>query len=625
MHNALLPVLEAGITRLAGLDEDGAAFINDRGFSKIHVGIGHSLARCVGRWTAPQAVAALNICRFYHNGQLADLNIPEVDASSLITEEVKRRQEKVDAEILAATSEDADFGVKFGPIREVNTKLGLRHVKSGTVTEAFWAAWRSQKEALKAKGWSVSQFNGEWKVSIWATPNGASRRTEVPATPYTPYVPVKTEGLLAYQIPALGRLVAALQFCGSALDASDTGTGKTYIALAAVRELGKRAFVIAPKAVLPSWRRAAKHLGVEVEAINYELVRRGKTPHGKWLNETQFSWEGLPADSVLIFDEVHRCKGRDTQNSLLLQAARRQGRLTIGLSATCATNPLEMKAIGFLLGLHDGTSKGFWGWVRRWDCKPSRWGGFEFVGGAHTLARLHKEIFPQKGNRVRVADLGDAFPETSIHTQLVDLGLGVAEKVDKIFAEMQESLQELAERSQEDEGENHLTIRLRARQKVELLKVPAFVELADLAIEEGQSVAIFVNFNETLEQIVERLSDYSPVVIHGGQTAEERQNAIDSFNADKSRVIVANIRAGGVGVSLHDLNGNFPRHALISPSDSAIDVRQTLGRVWRAGGKTKSTQRILGVEGSIEEKVLANLERKLENLDSLNDGDLKVA
>ena len=82
------------------------------------------------------------------------------------------------------------------------------------------------------------------------------------------------------------------------------------------------------------------------------------------------------------------------------------------------------------------------------------------------------------------------------------------------------------------------------------------------------------------------------------------------------------IQAGGVGVSLHDLNGVYPRAAFISPTWSAVELRQTLGRVHRAGGKTKSTQRIVFVADSVEEQVRRTVESKLARLDTLNDGDL---
>ena len=92
-----------------------------------------------------------------------------------------------------------------------------------------------------------------------------------------------------------------------------------------------------------------------------------------------------------------------------------------------------------------------------------------------------------------------------------------------------------------------------------------------------------------------------------------------------NRIILVNIAAGGAGLNLHDLNGNFPRLALICPSYSAVLMRQSTGRIWRDSAKTKSIQKIVFVANTVEEEVCKSVNQKLENLDLLNDGDLIYA
>ena len=70
------------------------------------------------------------------------------------------------------------------------------------------------------------------------------------------------------------------------------------------------------------------------------------------------------------------------------------------------------------------------------------------------------------------------------------------------------------------------------------------------------------------------------------------------------------------------MTGKYPRLALISPSYSAVIMRQVTGRVWRESSKTKSLQRIVFVAGTVEEQVCDVVKDKLNNLDMLNDGDL---
>jgi len=81
--------------------------------------------------------------------------------------------------------------------------------------------------------------------------------------------------------------------------------------------------------------------------------------------------------------------------------------------------------------------------------------------------------------------------------------------------------------------------------------------------------------------------------------------------------MIANIAAGGVGVSLHDLNGNFPRGSIISPSYSAINFLQALGRIHRAEGKTTCIQKVMFADGTIEVEVCKRVHAKLQNMDDV--------
>ena len=110
-------------------------------------------------------------------------------------------------------------------------------------------------------------------------------------------------------------------------------------------------------------------------------------------------------------------------------------------------------------------------------------------------------------------------------------------------------------------------------------------------------------------------------VICGGQSELDRRGNIDSFQRDQARVIIGITQACREGLNLHDINGKHPRVALIFPQPSAYDLKQVLGRVHRAGGKTKSVQYIVYAAGiHIEEKTCNSLDEKLKRMDLLADG-----
>jgi len=167
-----------------------------------------------------------------------------------------------------------------------------------------------------------------------------------------------------------------------------------------------------------------------------------------------------------------------------------------------------------------------------------------------------------------------------------------------------------------------MVVQLRARQQAELLKVPLFVDMAEEAIEGGMSIAIFVNFSETINALSKRLN--TKCIVWGENKGDERDKNIESFQSDKSRVIIVNVKAGGAGLSLHDLNGTYPRLAIISPTPSAVDLRQVLGRIHRDGAKSKAIQKVVFVANTAEEETCERVKEKLENLDIINDGDMMI-
>jgi superfamily II DNA or RNA helicase len=409
-----------------------------------------------------------------------------------------------------------------------------------------------------------------------------------------------------YQRPAIQRLCAILPATGAALDASDTGVGKTYVAAFTAKELGWPVAVICPKAVIPSWKEALESVGVRCLFI--ENIERIRTQQ-RWVRQEKKEWVwSLPERCLLVFDESHRHAGESTASAKILKAAPKP---VLMLSATCADSPLKMRAIGHQLGLT--TWNDWYGWCFKNGCKKNiPFGGLKFVGGSSVLHKLHQTIFPSKGVRLRIADLGDAFPQNTVEARAVPV-----DDADALDAEYLEALDLL-----EAEAPNAAVALLRARQRSEYLKINAIAEMTSDLIEEGNSVAIFVCFRETLARLAEKFPEAS--LVYGEQDADYRAQAILSFQSNQKRTIIATIQAGGVGISLHDLEGGHPRVSLICPTYSAVDMKQALGRIHRNGAKTPCLQRILFAADTVEERVRKKVQKKIDNITALNDGDLSL-
>jgi hypothetical protein len=339
----------------------------------------------------------------------------------------------------------------------------------------------------------------------------------------------------------------------------------------------------------------------------------------------------FPRNALIVLDEGHKCKGNHTTNSWMMIALSLQGYKVLVASATLATTPVEMKAVGYLSGLHKLYN--FNDFLRMHGAEwVGRWGAMTWDASSDaarkTMMLLNQYFFETRkcASRLTVDDFGALFPESHIVAEAYDLGANTS-KVQAVYDEMEAELAKLDERA-EGYSEHIFAIMMEARRKSELCKVPLFVDMMEDLYDEGKSVALFVNFQDTIDAIVKRLEKMSKFknqigYIVGGQNANVRQRDIDDFNADKKRIMVINIKAGGVGISLHDLNGKHARASIISPNFSAFELVQALGRVWRQGGKTKSYQKIVFAAQTIEEQACHRVQFRINNLSTLNDADLR--
>ena len=184
--------------------------------------------------------------------------------------------------------------------------------------------------------------------------------------------------------------------------------------------------------------------------------------------------------------------------------------------------------------------------------------------------------------------------------------------------EIEQELEEKQEKQEINKKYTNLARIQKLRQQIELLKINTFTRMAQEAIQNGKSVTIFVNFNLTLQALSKLLN--TKCLIHGKQTLEERSKNINNFCNDKSRIIICNIQSGGCGISLHDTRGEFPRISLISPTWSAQDLIQVLGRIHRATSRSNSIQKIIFCKNTFEENISSILKIKINNIQVLNNG-----
>lgn len=436
--------------------------------------------------------------------------------------------------------------------------------------------------------------------------------------------------LYPHQIPMKERHKALLLARGVTSDRSETGVGKTPAILAAAKELQVPFAVICPKTLISHWRRWCKLMELKpMVVIGWEACRQGKSPRlfdpkalgknlggnlgGKWLGE----WPKTKV--LLIFDEAHRAKNKNTLNSKMVSQAAAEGHWLALLSATLIQNPLDLLGLAYPLKLI-GNPKFAYKYGQRYGVGISGWGGYDDFSTKAQKIELYQEL-DKIGCRIRKAEI---CPTMCIHrVDLVDSPQSAA--IGKIYEDLEKEILELQAKGAAAIQE--ITKRLHARQAVELAKVPIFVEEALRHLEEACRVCLFFCFQASINAaaiMLENELGQPPGVITGQTSLKERDRVIEAYCFGDLRVLVANISAGGEGISLHDQDGRFSRVGLLSIPESSTHLIQALGRNDRVGAKSVGLNRILFCADTMEEKVYANLAEKIRDIETINDGDLSI-
>lgn len=459
-------------------------------------------------------------------------------------------------------------------------------------------------------------------------------------------------GLRPWQPAHVKNLLRALLTHRAALDASDTGVGKTPCALAVARIFGVTPLVMGPKATRVGWEDFSKMMGVPIQFVNYEKARidtvphecsgcgrrRARSPkdivvHGTPVCENSrcpnlgqrmtpeyvdrlgyekphgkgsfWVWTYTPA--MMIFDEGHLCGGATSLTGKMLRSARQATDHTLILSATAADNPEHLKNIGRALGLFD--SKGYMPWLMKHGLAPDYSGEWRMTEDTDELAvamkNIHHEIFPSRGARLRRCDI-PGFPETLIDTLLI---------------EPESDMTEANEWAESGE----LALRQSAHKCYEMEIVKLLPDYILQSRENGNNVGVFLNFTDAVDMLADwaRKKKFRFGIVDGRQTGEkgdiERRRVMTGIRNGELNLLISNNRAGGAGASYH--HPTIPADVYIVPSEDGRQMKQVCGRFWRDGGAF-SRQFFLGLRGTPQEEHLLTNREKIRRIDILNGDDL---
>ncbi len=423
-----------------------------------------------------------------------------------------------------------------------------------------------------------------------------------------------------------------LKSSGNALLADEMGLGKTVETLAylASEKQAYPVLVIAPLVTLNNWQREiGKFLHkksrngriVENKVPSSVIIRRGKTAElGKfdfYIINYDLLFKRLGDLSKLglktiVCDEVQYLRSKTTKkyDAVKKLAALQSIKYRIGLSGTPIYN------------------RGSEIWPIVDILRPGLLGNFkEFCeyfcyvndkGKAIVLEAkresLRKQLQKYVMLRRRKSDVLKELKDKVRYKELIDADTNYYfNELDKIWGKL-EAEQKDAE-SAFDKSASYQRAIQSERQAAGVAKLPHVINFVKNIMEIDESVVVFCHHRSIHRLLNENLSEFSPVSIIGGQSDKVRQEQIDMFQNGQSKLMIAGLRAGNVGINL-----TRAKYVIFAELDWSPAIHQQAeDRLHRIGQKNTVFAYYLIGNGTLDDHVANVLVDKSFEIDSIID------
>ena len=423
-----------------------------------------------------------------------------------------------------------------------------------------------------------------------------------------------------------------LKSSGNALLADEMGLGKTVQTLSYVAT-EKQTFpllVVAPLVTLNNWEREiGKFLKkksrngriVESQSPTVTLIRTGKS---KELPKTDIyvinyellfkRFEDLSKLGIrtIVCDEVHNLRSKTTQKykSVKKLAALTSVSYRIGLSGTPIYNRgseiwpiIDIIKPGLL-----GSFKEFC----EYFCYVNEKGKAIVLENKRASLRneLQKHVMLRRKKSDVLKELKDKVRYKEVIASDTDYYL---EELDKIWKKLEEE-QKDAESAFSKSASYHRAIQSE-RQIAGVAKLPHVINFVKNIMEIEESVVVFCHHKVIHKLLHESLQEFSPVSIIGGQSDSFRQDQIDKFQKGESKLMIAGLRAGNVGINL-----TRAKYVIFAELDWSPAIhRQAEDRLHRIGQKNTVFAYYLIGNGTLDDHVANILVDKSYEIDEIMD------
>ena len=423
-----------------------------------------------------------------------------------------------------------------------------------------------------------------------------------------------------------------LKSSGNALLADEMGLGKTVQTLAYLSK-EKNAFpalIVAPLVTLTHWQREiekflkkkSKNGKINSKASpTSTMIRIGKSSdignydfyiiNYELLHKRADDLAKLPIRSI-VCDEVQHLRSKTTQKYAAVKklAAKESVKYRVGLSGT----PIYNRG-SEIWPIVDILKPGLLGNFKEF-CEYFCW--VDEKGKAIVLDNkrdtLRKQLTTHVMLRRKKSDVLKDLKDKVRYQEVIasDERFYKAE-LDKIWKKLEEE-QSYAETAFDKSASYHRAIESE-RQAAGLAKLKHVVEFVNEVMETEESIVVFCHHKAIHTLLHESLEEHNPSSIIGGQTLTTRDNEIDRFQKGQTRLMIAGLRAGNVGINL-----TKARYVIFAELDWSPAIhRQAEDRLHRIGQKNKVFAYYLVGKGTLDEHVADILVDKAYEIDTILD------
>ncbi len=461
----------------------------------------------------------------------------------------------------------------------------------------------------------------------------AATTAPAPVAPAALPVPDLDLPLLDYQRDAVEH---ALSLNASYL-ALDMGLGKTACAIAiAVAESkagNSPTLVVVPPSLRINWQREFRkfspnttvHIisGNKTYAVpNADVLIIGDSTLAAWAaaDPTKRSVHDLHGRvKSLVVDEAHRHKNDSGRSKSLVSLSKTVPGRRVLMSGTPIPNgrTIEMAKQLDILGTDAWRAIGGSGYFWNHYAPKAQYGreSVDLVG----LGQAMRDSFMMRRLRGEVLDL----PNKGRASMLLEGSGDAVRRYKHIEQDLIDYLQSEG-RSWESAARAEALVRLNLLRKAAgEAKVKAVVEHVEDLLDTPGGVFVVAEHVDVMDALGMALMKHGVVAIRGGMTPTAKTAAADAFCSGKARVLIGQITAAGVGLTLHG-DGKNHRVVIAQLPWTPADLRQAEDRLHRIGqtNEVAVDVTLCHIDGkwSIDERLWGLLEKKAFDSSSVIDG-----